>query len=92
MKYRLVVLTLTLLCGITALAQSSGSPDAASRAIYQRAMEQVYWQHRIWPVQNTSPVWLRVDRRGSDRLVWMRDQRLILFWRGGDRRTIQPQL
>ena len=27
----------------------------ADRVAYQRAMEEVYWQHRIWPKANASP-------------------------------------
>ena len=27
----------------------------ADRVAYQRAIEEVYWQHRIWPKENTSP-------------------------------------
>jgi hypothetical protein len=55
MKYRLAVLLSIFLSGISSLAQSSQPLDAGSRAAYQRAIEQVYWQHRIWPEQNTSP-------------------------------------
>jgi hypothetical protein len=27
----------------------------ADRVAYQRAMEEVYWQHRIWPKENPRP-------------------------------------
>jgi N-acetylneuraminic acid mutarotase len=54
-KYRLLVLSVSFLFAVTAAAQSSRPLDAGSRTAYQRAIEQVYWQHRIWPEQNTSP-------------------------------------
>jgi len=53
LKLRLTLLTLTLLCGITAVAQQA--LDIAARVSYQRAIEEVYWQHRVWPAQNTTP-------------------------------------
>jgi len=37
-----------------ALSDSSRSLTFAERVSYQRAIEEVYWQHRIWPKENLS--------------------------------------
>ena len=34
------------------MSAQSGPLDLTTRTIYQRAIEEVYWQHRIWPEQN----------------------------------------
>ena len=34
------------------MSAQSGSLDLTTRTIHQRAIEQVYWQQRIWPEQN----------------------------------------
>jgi N-acetylneuraminic acid mutarotase len=34
------------------VSAQSGPLDLTTRTIYQRAIEEVYWQHRIWPGQN----------------------------------------
>ena len=39
-------------------AKSPGQPRAigfAERVMYQRAIEDVYWRHRIWPKENRDP-------------------------------------
>lgn len=39
-------------------ATNEGSPRKvtfADRVAYQRAVEEVYWQHRIWPKENQGP-------------------------------------
>src|SRR6516165_8879546 len=33
----------------------SGSLSFAERVAYQRAIENVYWRHRIWPKENLNP-------------------------------------
>ncbi len=45
---------LALLCVGCIAAVAQQSLDMSSRLAYQRAIEQVYWQHRVWPEQNTS--------------------------------------
>ena len=35
--------------------QRNSTLTFADRVAYQRAIEEVYWQHRIWPKENTSP-------------------------------------
>src|SRR5215467_10828262 len=37
------------------LSDSSRSLTFAERVSYQRAIEEVYWRHRIWPKENLSP-------------------------------------
>ncbi|MBZ5571233.1 MAG: hypothetical protein LAO09_05060, partial [Acidobacteriia bacterium] len=39
---------------VPAFCQQPQSLDLVSRIRYQRAIEEVYWQHRIWPEQNPS--------------------------------------
>src|SRR5213595_1116983 len=34
---------------------SSRTLTFTQRAAYQRAIEEVYWRHRIWPKENRSP-------------------------------------
>ncbi|MBA3914156.1 MAG: hypothetical protein H0X25_09990 [Acidobacteriales bacterium] len=55
MKSFLLLLTYMLLCGLAASAQPSRVLDIGARTAGQRDIEQVYWQHRIWPEQNTTP-------------------------------------
>ena len=46
------------LAATTALAKSPSQPRAfsfAERVAYQRAIEDVYWRHRIWPKENPDP-------------------------------------
>src|SRR5213592_4973141 len=39
----------------------------ADRVAYQRAIEEVYWQHRIWPKANASPKPALGDVASADR-------------------------
>src|SRR5215469_3414852 len=44
--------------GANRLAKASASPRVltfAQRVAYQRAIEEVYWHHRIWPKENANP-------------------------------------
>src|SRR5258708_26946692 len=34
---------------------SQRPPTFAERVAYQRAIEEVYWRHRIWPKENSNP-------------------------------------
>src|ERR1043166_2280788 len=53
--YVIVLLTVTLLALFRPAAQPTASHPAAAgltfaeRVAYQRAIEEVYWRHRIWP-------------------------------------------
>src|SRR6476646_2400166 len=53
------LLLLLAVCVIPfALAQRTGSKRTltfAERIAYQRAIEDVYWRHRIWPKENSKP-------------------------------------
>src|SRR6266516_229500 len=53
------VLVLSVLAGfLTPAAQNSAQVRTlsfADRVAYQRAIEEVYWQHRIWPKENAKP-------------------------------------
>src|SRR5205823_4541257 len=39
----------------TSYTQTPGTLSYADRVAYQRAIEEVYWQHRIWPKANAGP-------------------------------------
>src|SRR5438034_5375115 len=39
----------------TSSTQTPGTLSFADRVAYQRAIEEVYWQHRIWPKANAGP-------------------------------------
>src|SRR5437762_11911918 len=39
----------------TSSTQTPGTLSFADRVAYQRAIEDVYWQHRIWPKANAGP-------------------------------------
>ena len=44
--------------GYDRMAKSPGQPRAFSfveRVVFQRAIEDVYWRHRIWPKENSDP-------------------------------------
>jgi hypothetical protein len=44
--------------GYDRMAKSSSQPRAfsfAERVVFQRAIEDVYWRHRIWPKENPAP-------------------------------------
>ena len=46
------------LAAMTAMAKSPSQPRAfsfAERVVFQRAIEDVYWRHRIWPKENPDP-------------------------------------
>src|SRR5262245_25590665 len=52
------VLTVTLLAFIRPEAPAKASQRAltyAERVAYQRAIEDVYWRHRLWPKENPNP-------------------------------------
>src|SRR5712691_4738770 len=55
----IIVLLLSALAGLlTPAAQNSaqvGALSFADRVAYQRAIEDVYWRHRIWPKENLNP-------------------------------------
>src|SRR5580765_8580274 len=34
---------------------ATAGPTFAERVAYQRAMEEVYWRHRVWPKENSKP-------------------------------------
>src|SRR5881396_2363536 len=59
--YLVVLLAVTLLPLFRPAAQPTASHPAASgltfaeRVAYQRAIEEVYWRHRIWPEENAAP-------------------------------------
>src|SRR5947207_6569220 len=38
-----------------AIGHESGSLSFAERVVYQRAIEDVYWRHRIWPKERPDP-------------------------------------
>src|ERR1043166_3338840 len=37
------------------LASRTGQLSFADRVAYQRAIEEVYWRHRIWPAESANP-------------------------------------
>jgi hypothetical protein len=39
----------------TAAKVSQRTLSFAERVAYQRAMEEIYWRHRIWPKENPNP-------------------------------------
>src|SRR5205823_5094245 len=61
------LLVCAVACSITAgtllaFVRSEASPASSQRTLtfaervaYQRAIENVYWRHRIWPTENTDP-------------------------------------
>src|SRR6267154_4362475 len=52
------IITGTLLAFLRAEPQSNPSQRTlmfAERVAYQRAIEEVYWRHRIWPKENANP-------------------------------------
>src|SRR5262245_35189976 len=56
--YVLLLLTGTLLVYSRPAASTKVSPRTltfAQRVSYQRAIEEVYWRHRIWPKENPNP-------------------------------------
>jgi N-acetylneuraminic acid mutarotase len=56
--YVLLLLTGTLLAYSRPAASTKISPRTltfAQRVSYQRAIEEVYWRHRIWPKENSRP-------------------------------------
>src|SRR5690242_17208601 len=47
---------LALICCMLAFGQSSSAAlSFQERVRYQKAIEQVYWQHNIWPADNPQP-------------------------------------
>ncbi len=54
-KKLLSVLFLLLFCRIEWVWCGSLSLTLEQRVSYQKALEQVYWQHRIWPKENAQP-------------------------------------
>ncbi|HZQ70284.1 MAG TPA: kelch repeat-containing protein [Terriglobales bacterium] len=54
MKARLILRPLLVLTGIAALAQQPQMIDISARTAFQQAVEQVYWQHRLWPKENSA--------------------------------------
>jgi hypothetical protein len=42
---------------VLAIAPAVAAKDLSfdERVRYQRAIEQVYWRHRIWPAENSTP-------------------------------------
>jgi len=50
---RLALLSTGLVAATTVPATATVSFDARVKA--QRAIEEVYWRHRVWPSQNTMP-------------------------------------
>src|SRR5262249_57804397 len=57
-SYVLLLLTGTLLVYSRPEASTKVSPRRltfAQRVSYQRAIEEVYWRHRIWPKENSKP-------------------------------------
>jgi hypothetical protein len=59
-RWWLLALTLLTIVGWPALAQQLPRPRPGDlsldeRVAYQRAIEEVYWRHRIWPKENRAP-------------------------------------
>jgi N-acetylneuraminic acid mutarotase len=59
-RWRLLALTLLTIVGWQAPAQQlprlrPGDLSLDERVAYQRAIEEVYWRHRIWPKENRAP-------------------------------------
>src|SRR6266850_5565405 len=57
---RTVAAALLILWALVTLATAFNLPQRrtltlADRLRYQRAIEEVYWRHRIWPKENSSP-------------------------------------
>jgi N-acetylneuraminic acid mutarotase len=53
-----MIVTGTLLASWRSDASAKASPHTltfAERVVYQRAIEEVYWRHRIWPRENPEP-------------------------------------
>src|SRR6184192_3651673 len=59
--YVVALLAMILLASFRPAAQPTASHPAvagltfAQRVAYQRAIEEVYWRHRIWPAANADP-------------------------------------
>src|SRR5215471_3823714 len=56
--YLTIVALLSLLAGTGKALSTSNQAHAltfAERVAYQRASEESYWQHRIWPKENSKP-------------------------------------
>src|SRR3954470_9698864 len=52
-RVKRAILVFFLMFGVVAVAQVPTSMDIGSRTAYQKAVEEVYWQHRVWPEQNS---------------------------------------
>ena len=85
-------LTLVMLALITSqpersLARNSKGLSFAERVAYQRAIEEVYWRHRIWPKENPGPKPPldavvspeKVEKKVTDHL--RKSQALADYWR-----------
>ena len=51
----LVMSALVTLSSVVKPAAQARSLTFAERVTYQRAIEEVYWRHRIWPKENSKP-------------------------------------
>src|SRR5690348_15582015 len=52
MTHRMATVLIGMLAFVLPLFGQTGPLDLATRTRYQRAVEEVFWQQRIWPTQN----------------------------------------
>src|SRR5437764_14607010 len=70
----------------TSSKQTRRTLSFADRVAYQRAIEEVYWQHRIWPKENSKPKPSLVDVMSAEQIEkkvedYLRDlEALEAYW------------